>query len=164
MIARYAPLAAFLLLATLTSLTGSGFEAGEWYYTTMRQPSWWPPGWFFVMAWTVVYVTMALAAWHTWNSGHFSRTGAITWWVLLLVLNVCWFALFFGLHRPGYSLLLLSVMAGLSLFCIRAFGKLSRQAALMMLPYLFWIICLWTLNLVIWSYNGGLLEPLFWKP
>jgi len=61
-------------------------------------------------------------------------------------------------------LLLLSVMAGLSLFCMRAFGKLSRQAALLLLPYLFWIICLWLLNLAIWSYNGGPLQPLFWKP
>jgi len=55
-------------------------------------------------------------------------------------------------------------MAGLSLFCMRAFGKLSRQAALLLLPYLFWIICLWLLNLAIWSYNGGPLQPLFWKP
>lgn len=163
MIARYASLAAFLLLVTLTSLAGSVFEAGEWYYFTMRQPSWWPPGLFFVLGWTVAYITMALGAWNIWLTGHFSRTGAITWWGLLLVMNVCWFAVFFGLHRLGYSWLLLGVMAALALFCIRAFGKLSRHAGLMMLPYLFWIVGLWLFNLAIWSYNGGPLQHLFWR-
>ena len=64
---------------------------------------------------------------------------------------------------PGYSWLLLGAMAGLSVFCIRAFGKVSRQAALLMLPYLIWVIGLWLLNLAIWSYNGGPLEHLFWQ-
>lgn len=164
MIARYIPLAAFLLLVTLTSLTGSGFEAGEWYFFTMRQPSWWPPGWLLVMVWTAVYITMGLAAWNAWLTGHNARNGAIAWWAILLVLNLCWFAVFFGLHRPGYSLLIVSAMAGMSLFCIKAFSNLSRQAALLMLPYLFWTICLWLLNLAIWSYNGGPLQHLFWKP
>lgn len=161
MIARYSSLAAFLLLVTLTSLTGSGFEAGEWYYSTMRQPSWWPPGWFFVLAWTAAYITMALAAWNVWMTGHYSRTAAVTWWVILLVLNAGWFAVFFGLHRPGYGFLVLGVTAVFALFCTRAFGKLSRQAAVLMLPYLFWIGCLWLLNLVIWSYNEGMFKHLF---
>ena len=161
MIARYTSLAVFLLLVTLTYLTGSGFEAGEWYFFIMQHPSWWPSGWFFVAAWTLVYLAMALAAWNAWLTGHYSRTGTLAWWVLLLVLSVCWFVVFYGLHRPGYAMLVLSVMAGFSLFCIRAFGKLSRQAAYLMVPYLLWVICLWVLNLVIWSVNGGILEHLF---
>lgn len=161
MIARYSSLAAFLLLVTMTSFTGSGFEAGEWYYITMRQPSWWPPGWFFVGTWTLVYLSLALAAWNVWLSGHYSRITALTWWVLLLVLNVCWFTVFYGMHRPGYALLVLSVMAVFAIFCIRAFGMLSRQAAYLMVPYLLWVIGLWLLNLAIWSINGGILEHLF---
>jgi benzodiazapine receptor len=161
MIARYFSLAAFLLLVTMTSLVGSTFEAGEWYYTTMRQPSWWPPGWFFIAAWTLVYLSMALAAWNAWLTGHYSRIGALTWWALLLVLNVGWFAVFYGLHRPGYALLVLTVMAVFALFCMRAFSMLSRQAVYLMLPYIFWVICLWALNLAIWSFNGGILEHLF---
>ena len=160
MLARYFPLAVFLLLVIAASVIGAGFEAGEWYYQTMMQPSWTPPDWLFVLAWALVYMLMALAAWRVWLTGHYSRIGALIWWALLLVLNVGWSMLFFGWHRPGWALPLLGLAIGIAIFCIRAFSRLSREAALLMVPYLVWIIFILLFNFAVWTINGGFLENL----
>jgi tryptophan-rich sensory protein len=160
MTARYFPLAVFLLLVVTASYIATGFEAGEWYHSTMRQPSWTPPHWLYGPAWALVYVMMAMSAWKIWMTGHYSRTGALVWWLLLLLLNVAWSALFFSLHRPGWALPVLGLTLGLTVFCMRSFGRLSRDTVLLMAPYLVWIGFLTLLNFMIWSLNGGLLEHL----
>jgi benzodiazapine receptor len=160
MLARYFPLAVFLLLVIAASVTGAGFEAGEWYHQTMKQPSWTPPDWLFVLAWALVYTLMALAAWRVWLTGHYSRIGALIWWALLLVLNVGWSVLFFGWYRPGWALPLLGLTVGIAIFCIRAFSRLSREAALLMVPYLVWIVFILVFDFAVWTINGGFLENL----
>lgn len=153
----YFSLALFLLLVIAASFLGSGFEAGQWYYTVMQQPFFAPPGWFFAAAWAVVYVLMAFAAWKVWLTGHHSRLSVLMWWVLLLVLNVCWPVLFFGWHRLGWALPLIGLTAALSIYCIRAFRPLSREAAWLMAPFLAWTGFLFVFNLAAWGLNGGVL-------
>ena len=156
MFTSYFSLAVFLLLVITASLIGAGFEAGEWFHVTIIQPSWTPPYWLFGQVWTLLYVLMALAAWMVWLTGHYSRIQALIWWALLLLLNVGWSFLVFGLHRPGWALPLLGLTIGIAIFCIRAFSRLSRPAALLMMPYLVWIIFLWVFNFSVWALNGGL--------
>ena len=156
MFTSYFSLAIFLLLVIIASLIGAGFEAGEWFHVTIIQPSWTPPYWLFGQIWTLLYVLMALAAWMVWLTGHYSRIQALIWWALLLLLNVGWSFLIFGLHRPGWALPLLGLTIGIAIFCIRAFSRLSRPAALLMTPYLVWISFLSLLNFAIWAMNGGL--------
>jgi len=156
MFTAYLSLAVFLLLVIIASLVGAGFEAGEWFHVTIIQPSWTPPYWLFGQVWTLLYVLMALAAWMVWLTGHYSRIQALIWWALLLLLNVGWSFLIFGLHRPGWALPLLGLTIGIAIFCIRAFSRLSRPAALLMTPYLVWIVFLWVFNFSIWALNGGL--------
>lgn len=156
MIARNAYLALFLFLVVAASYLGSGFEAGHWYHVKMNQPSLTPPDWLYAIAWSLVYLLMALAAWQIWLTGHESRVGALTWWALLLVLTVAWPALFFGLHRPGWALPLLALMAGAALFCMRAFNRLSSEAGTMMAPVLLWMVYLLLFDLAVWSTNGSI--------
>ncbi len=160
MLVRYSPLALFLLLVIVASFLASGFEAGEWYHVTMSQPSLTPPDWLYALAWPLAYILMALAAWRVWLTGHESRTTVLTWWILLLVLTIVWPALFFGLNRPGWALPLLVLMAGVALFCIRAFNRLAPEAAVMMAPVLLWMIYILLFDLAVWSTNGGFLSHL----
>lgn len=154
MIARYAPMAVFLLLVVLTAAFGASFEAGEWYYA-LRKPGWTPPPWVFGPVWSVLYLLMALAMWKVWLTGFYVRIGALIWWVLQLVLNAAWSWLFFGLHRPGWSLLEMAFLIGVVVLCIKAFSGISRAAAVLMVPYLLWLLFAWILNYAIWSMNGG---------
>jgi benzodiazapine receptor len=156
MFTAYFSLAVFLLLVIIASLIGAGFEAGEWFHVTIIQPSWTPPYWLFAPVWALVYLLMALAAWKVWLTGHYSRLQALIWWAFLLLLNVAWSGLIFGLERPGWAMALLGLTLGIAIFCIRAFSRLSREAAYLMTPYLVWISFLWVLNFTIWAMNGGL--------
>jgi len=153
---RYISLALLLVLVVAASLAGSGFDAGEWYYVTMQRPSIAPPGWLYAVAWALVSVLMAFAAWKVWLTQHYARLGALTWWGLLLVLNIGWQVLFFGWHRPGWALPLIGLIAGIAVFCINAFRPLSRDAAWLMTPYLAWIVFLCAFNVAVWVTNGGI--------
>jgi len=156
MVHRYFSLALFLLLVVAAAFAGSAFEAGEWYYVTMNRPFFSPPGWLYATAWALVYALMALAAWKVWQTEHVSRVGVLTWWVLLLVLNTGWAVLFFNWHRIGWALPLIGLALALSIFCMRAFRPLSREAAWLMTPYLLWAGYLGTFNAAAWLMNGGL--------
>ena len=160
MITRYASMAVFLLLVVLAAMVGSSFQAGDWY-VELAKPSWTPPPWLFGPVWSALYLMMALAAWKVWLTGHHARVGALIWWVLQLALNAAWSWLFFGLERPGWAWMEMSVLIILVVFCIRAFQLLSRPAAYLMVPYLFWLIFAWFLNLSIWSMNGGYFARFF---
>jgi len=155
MIARYASLAVFLALVVLAAAIGGSFEAGEWYYS-MNKPPWTPPAWFFALVWTALYLMMALAAWQVWLSGHYSRLGVLTWWMIQLVLNVAWSWLFFDLHRQGLAWLELGLLIAVVVICIRAFRPLSKSSANLMALYLVWLIFSWVLNLATWTMNDGL--------
>jgi benzodiazapine receptor len=161
MIARYGSMAAFLALVVLAAAIGASFEAGEWYFQKVNKPAWTPPAWLFGPVWSVLYLTMAMAAWKVWMTGHYSRVGALGWWGLQLVMNVAWSWLFFGLERPGWAWAEMSILIAVVLLCIKAFHLLSKPAAYLMLPYLAWLIFAWVLNLVIWTMNGGLLSKIF---
>jgi len=156
----YFSLLAFLLLVVAASLTASGFEAGDWYYNIIKRPALAPPGWLYSVIWALAYVLMAIAAWNIWLTGHPARLGALTWWVLLLVLNIAWTVVFFSWQRPGWALPLIGLTAGAAIFCIRAFWPLSRPAAWLLTPYLVWILFLAALDFSTWMLNGGFLSRL----
>jgi len=159
MISRYTSMAVFLALVVLAAAAGSSFEAGEWYYK-LYKPSWTPPAWLLATVWASLYLMMAMAAWKIWLTGHFARNGALIWWTIQLLMLSAWSWLFFGLERPGWAWMEISLLIVMVVLCIKVFSPLSKSATYLMLPYLVWLLFIWFLNLVIWSLNGGLLARL----
>ncbi|HHQ68928.1 MAG TPA: tryptophan-rich sensory protein, partial [Halothiobacillaceae bacterium] len=51
----------FLLVAA-TASTGVRFRPDKWY-VELNKPAWNPPNWLFPVAWSILYVMMAVAAW-----------------------------------------------------------------------------------------------------
>ena len=158
---RYGSLAILLLLAVLAAAAGASYEAGEWYYGALGKPAWTPPSWLFAIAWSVAYLFAATSAWTVWLTGHFERLKTLAWWLVLLVLNVAWSFLFFGLHRPGWAMFAALLAVVMTIYCLVAFRRLSTQAAGLMLPYLLWIVFLAAFNLVAWTLSGGILARIF---
>jgi benzodiazapine receptor len=126
---------------------------GSWY-DGLRKPSWTPPAWIFGPVWTALYASMAVAAWLVWR-----RCALAGAWVplslfgLQLTLNLAWTGLFFALRRPGWAfgeilLLWVSILATLW-----AFGRISRLAAGLLIPYLAWVAFAAALNFTLWRLN-----------
>jgi len=154
-LARYTSLAVFLAIVVLAVLLAGSFEAGEWYYQKLSRPWWAPPAWLFGVTWSLCYVVAALAAWRVWMSRHSDRIRALGWWLMLLLLNTAWSALFFGAHRIGWACLVLGAATVVTALCIRTFAYISKQGACLMSSLLPWLLFVWTLNLVEWNANGG---------
>jgi tryptophan-rich sensory protein len=132
---------------------GSATGPGEWYLQ-LQKPSWNPPGWVFGPVWTVLYVTMAVAAWMVWRRGSL-RTQRLPLGLFLgqLALNALWTPLFFGLRNPGLALVDIALLWLALLATIAAFWRTHRVAAALLLPYLAWVSFAAFLNFTIWQLN-----------
>lgn len=158
--ARHISLVFFLLAVLAASAAGGSFEAGAWYQD-LNKPDWTPPNWFFGPAWALIYVLMAVAAWRVWLGRHSVRIGALLWWLLILVLNVAWSWLMFGLHRPGWAFMMNVLILAIAIMCCRAFFLLSRPAGSMLLPLVLWAGFACALNYAVWTMNRGGFTQIF---
>jgi benzodiazapine receptor len=146
--------AIFLAAALAAGTTGAVFEPGKWY-DSLAKPRWTPPGWAFPVAWTILYVSMAVAAARVAPLD--GNAHAMAFWALQIALNTLWTPIFFGLHRMRFAM---GVMIGLWLAVAAtmvAMWPLDRIASLLFVPYLMWVTAAGALNLAVIRLNPG--EP-----
>jgi tryptophan-rich sensory protein len=138
-------------------------NAGGWYAAADKAP-WTPPDWAFGSVWMMLYTAMAVAAWLVWrqrsgpgagvNSGPGTgqHNGAMTVYGILLLLNLAWAPLFFGMYPMigtaalWLALLVIVAHAVAASATTVLFGLASRAAGLLMLPYVSWIVFSCSLN------------------
>jgi benzodiazapine receptor len=68
-------------------------------------------------------------------------------------LNVIWSIIFFGMEKPFYAFLEIIVLWAAILLTIVKFGKISKNAALLLVPYILWVSFAAFLNYSIWQLN-----------
>jgi len=147
--------------AQLTSsfLTMPAIRSG--WYAGLEKPFFNPPDWLFAPVWTALYFTMAVAAWIVWRLE--SREPLVKPALLLffaqLIFNVLWPALFFSLRRPGWALMEIVGLWLLIVATALVFVRINRIAALLLVPYLGWVLYAAVLNGFIWWLNRGLAGP-----
>jgi tryptophan-rich sensory protein len=150
-------LAIWTLICLGAAVVGSRFttpEIGGWYLA-LRKPSWNPPNWVFAPVWTLLYLSMATAAWLVWRrAGISGAKPALALFILQLALNVGWSAIFFRAHRTGLAFAEIIVLWLLILATAVAFSAVERAAAWLMAPYLGWVTFAAALNYSIWKLNG----------
>ena len=146
-------LAGFVLACFAMASSGAVFKPGDWY-ETLAKPWWRPPNWLFPIAWSVLYVCIAVSGWLVWKTSGFTGAGtALAVYGLQLLFNGAWSGVFFGLRRIDLAfaelvLLWLSIVATVVLF-----APISLLAAELLLPYLVWVTFAGVLNLSIWQLN-----------
>jgi translocator protein len=127
-----------------TAFFGSQFtpsgSTGAWY-ATLDKPPFTPPSAAFPIAWTILYVLMAVSAYRV---SHDRR--AISLWAAQLALNAAWSPLFFGLRSPRLALAVIVVLLVMIALYTRAAARVDRPAAWMMAPYLAWVAFATLLN------------------
>lgn len=152
-------LAAFVVLCFAAAGIGGYWTApatapGGWYYQ-IEKPSWTPPSWLFGPVWTALYLAMAVAGWLVWRQGGWAaRRGALTLFLVQLVLNAIWSGLFFGLRSPGLAMAEIVFLWMAILLTLLAFFRVSRLAGWLMVPYLLWVSFASMLNFAVWRLNS----------
>ncbi len=146
-------LAGFIGACFVAASSGSIFRPDDWY-RSIAKPGWTPRDWVFPVVWTPLYLLIAVSGWLVWREAGFTGAAVpLTVWVVQLVLNGLWSAVFFGLRRLGLAVLesaalWLSIAATIALF-----WPISPVAGLLLLPYLLWVTIATVLTVSIWRLN-----------
>jgi len=147
-------LGVFALLALAAASSGAVFTPDAWY-RTMNKPSWTPADWVFPTVWTPLYVLIAASGWLVWREAGLAGAALpLAVYVIQLVLNAGWSAIFFGLKKPGLAFVeVLTLWLSIALTMI-LFWPISTTAALLLAPYLLWVTIASALNFQVWRMNA----------
>ena len=142
-----------LLFGTLAgALSGSG--GGNAWYQALVKPDYTPPSWTFAVVWPVLYVLLGLSlAMLLHARGARGRERVLALFGLQLILNFAWSPVFFGMHKVGPALTILAALVLLNAVLVVLAWRVRRVAALLLLPYLAWLIFAAFLNFQIVARN-----------
>lgn len=142
----------FLAGCFAAGTTGAVFPPGDWY-DGLKKPGWTPPNWLFPVAWTTLYLCIAIAAARA--SVQDGSSYAMAFFALQLALNTLWTPVFFGLRRMDGGMAVL-VCLWLAVFAtLIMFWQLDTIAGLLFVPYLIWVTVAGALNWSVWRLNMG---------
>jgi len=144
--AEWAALLGFVLLPLLAGVSAAivTVPSVHSWYRTLKMPPGTPPGWLFGPVWTVLYISMGVAAWLVWR--RVARIGAtparlrpLRIWGWQVGVNALWSPAFFGLHGVELGLLILVPLVALVGWTVQAFRPVSTVAAWLLVPYFGWV-------------------------
>ncbi|MBL0319407.1 MAG: tryptophan-rich sensory protein [Alphaproteobacteria bacterium] len=144
------PLIGFIALIIVVQTIGSfaTFSSVQSWYPTLNKVAWNPPAWVFGPVWTALYIMIAVSGWRVWVvlGPRPYHHWAMHWYFFQLVINLMWSVLFFGLRNPLAGLLDIVVLLGAIMMTIISFWRLDKQAGLLLIPYVLWVLYASTLN------------------
>ncbi len=136
---------AVLLLGFLAGQLGG--DANSAWFQSLDKPAIFPPPIWFGIVWSILYIMLGFvlalvcAAW-----GARGRTAAIVVFLIQLGVNLAWTPVFFGQHQITSALILIAVLDVLVIITIALVWRVRKLAAVLMLPYLAWILFATVLN------------------
>jgi tryptophan-rich sensory protein len=146
-----------IALCLLAGLLGSFVTADSvsTWYAELSRPSFTPPGWAFGVVWPILYVMMGISAFLVWNAGIAKKQvkTALAIFAVHLLLNALWTPIFFGLHMLLLALVEIILLWLALLTTIFYFRKISKPAALLLVPYILWLTFAVTLNAAFYLLN-----------
>ncbi|QRN03017.1 tryptophan-rich sensory protein [Legionella sp. MW5194] len=149
------------LILWIIALQGMGFLLGlltkanifPWY-EHLEKSSLTPPPWVFSTVWSLLYLLLAIVGWVLWTNRKEPRVRLLFYlYVLQLLMNWSWTPFFFQWHWTGFSLLWIILIASLTGIIIYRLYPEKRTLAVLLMPYLVWLVFAAYLNGVIWLWN-----------
>ena len=146
-----------IAIPLIIGVTASLFTEPEikGWYLSLNKPTFNPPNWLFAPVWTTIYLLIGIAAFRVWRKRESTAVfkNTIIVYAIQLVLNFSWSIVFFGMHQVlGACLVIVALWISI-LLNMYFFGKFSRTASWLLLPYLLWVSFASTLNLAIYLLN-----------
>lgn len=126
------------------------------FYASLSKPDWAPPAGVFGPVWSTLYFLMAIAAWLAWRKVPLGST-PLNVFLAQLVANALWSWLFFAWRLGAASFVEVIALWLLIVATVVAFWRVSRLAALLLLPYLAWVSFASALTFSVWQRNPSLL-------
>ena len=144
------PLAVGGLSAILTMGSMDDFAA-------LDQPPLSPPGWLFPIVWTILFALMGISLYLVLTSGAPQEriSTALTVFALQLAFNFFWSIWFFNFGWYIFAFVWLLTLWVLIIVNALLFGRISKPAGYLMIPYILWVTFAAYLNISIALLNRG---------
>jgi tryptophan-rich sensory protein len=115
---------------------------------TLEKPYFAPPNWIFGPVWITLYFLMGVSLYIVWIDELKSKSRNVFFVVfgIQLILNALWSFLFFGLKSPLFGPVDILILDVLVLITIIYAKRVSKFAAILLIPYMVWIIIASVLN------------------
>ena len=147
-----------LIISILLSLSAGAigsiftFRSIPTWYNTLNKPAFNPPNWLFGPVWTTLYILIGISVYLVWTNKKKNTTAFIIFGTQLF-LNALWSILFFGLKNPLIAFIEIILLLAAILYTIIIFYKIDKNAAYLLIPYLFWVSFASILNFSIFYLN-----------
>ena len=123
------------------------------WYDTLNKPFLNPPAEIFKPVWIILYITIFISLILYTKQRNRNIKGYV-FFIIQLVLNLIWVPLFFGMHNIAAALADIILLDIFLLLTIKEFYKVSKTAALFLVPYFLWILFAFYLNFSILINNS----------
>lgn len=125
------------------------------WYNTLNKPAFTPPSEAFSIVWPILYVLIFISfIIMLRNNSNRSKVLAIILFVIQLILNFSWSPVFFYFHNIELAFYIIIALLIFIIWMIVVFYKISKLSAILLVPYLLWVIFATILN-----YNFMILNP-----
>ena len=151
-----------IIICESVGIIGSFFtfsSVSNWFPTLVK-PWFSPPSWLFGPVWTILYFLMGLSLYIVWNyktetiSKQKYKKQFFILFGIQLILNALWSFLFFGLKSPISGLIDILFLDIAVITTIIYANRVSKYAAVLLAPYMAWIIFATLLNFEIALLNN----------
>jgi len=125
------------------------------WYASLNKPFFNPPGWVFGPVWIILYTMMGIAAYTVWHKGLRTRgvRSALAIFLLQLILNSLWSAVFFGGRSIGGGMVVIVLLWLAIAWTMAAFFNISKPTVFLLTPYILWVSFAFVLNLALLILN-----------
>lgn len=149
---------AFITLCQLAGVLGSVFTYASipTWYASLQKPTFTPPNWLFGPAWLTLYTLMGISLYIVWKKGLDKKDVRLSVGLFgaQLALNSLWSFLFFGLKDLRLAFFEIVVLWVFIVASIASFYKVSKKAAMLLVPYILWVSFAALLNYSVWMLNA----------
>ena len=133
------------LVGVLSALLSGGFSQ---MYLSLEKPPLSPPGWVFPVVWSVLYALMGISAYLVYRT-EFNpsvRKKGLMAYAIQLFLNFLWSIIYFRFEMFTLALVDLILLTTTVIIMTVLFGKVSKAAAWINIPYILWLLFATYLN------------------
>lgn len=117
------------------------------WYKTLIKPAFAPPDWIFTPAWAFLYSLIAVSLVIYIKTQAENKILGYMFFGIQLLLNFLWTPAFFGLQNMRLGLFVIILLDIFVILTIWKFYSVSKLAAILLIPYLLWIIFATYLNI-----------------
>lgn len=136
-------LGATFLFGVIGALLGGGTSQ---IYKSINKPPFSPPGIVFPIVWSILYLLMGISAYFLSNERKTETSNLLKIYWFQLVLNALWPLVFWRIEAFWFAAIIIVALIVMVSTIILGANKINKMSALLLVPYILWLLFALYLN------------------